>query len=194
MWLLNLCLFYPSVSVGRLFAGVILTVLYPEMDAEQFVMLNSPKSILLVVCLLLTTAYALILRVFVFTYSRMDWEAKPSMGMFFDVALIQLICWINIPFSGVIAVQTALIMLLQVSGRSLPVSVSVIICTFIFALQSESGASIFHVSGSFCTIDFVFVKLLIYNEMLSNTCLYMYHSALYNIVAFISVKTGSDRT
>ena len=44
--------------------------------------------------------------------------------------------------------------MLQVSGRNLPVSVSVLICFFTFDFQSDSRAKMFHVSGCFCSVRF----------------------------------------
>ena len=78
----------------------------------------------------------------------MDFGAKISGQMFSDVVEIQLICPIYNLFSGNTAFKRALIMM-QDSGGSLPVSVSVLICIFIFELQSESRASMFHFSGYF---------------------------------------------
>ena len=62
---------------------------------------------------------------------------------------IQLICLIYILISGFAALQRAIVMM-QVPGQSLPVSVSVFICILTFELQPESSACMFHVSGFFC--------------------------------------------
>ena len=64
--------------------------------------------------------------------------------MFPDVAQIQLICSDFSLISVVTTLQKALVMM-QVSGQSFPVSVSVIICLFVFELQWESSANMFHV-------------------------------------------------
>ena len=44
--------------------------------------------------------------------------------------------------------------MMPVSGRSLHVSVNVLFSIFIFELQSESSAIIFHVFGYLCTSGF----------------------------------------
>ena len=62
-----------------------------------------------------------------------------------DVAQTQHICLIYSLISKLSALQRALVMM-RVSGRSLPVSVKVLRCFFNFELQSESKANRFHVS------------------------------------------------
>ena len=50
---------------------------------------------------------------------------------------------------------------MQVSGRSLPVSVGVLICFFTFefpSVASESGANMFHNSGHSALLVLVFIK------------------------------------
>ena len=44
--------------------------------------------------------------------------------------------------------------MMQVSGSSLLLSVSVLMCIFTFDIQSESNANIFHISGYFCNSGF----------------------------------------
>ena len=43
---------------------------------------------------------------------------------------------------------------MQISGGTLPVSVSSLICPFTFECQSESSAKMFHLSGDFRTFAF----------------------------------------
>ena len=70
---------------------------------------------------------------------------------------IKLICSIQSLSSGVTALQRALV-LMQVFGRRLPVSVSVLIWIFTFEFQPESSANKFHVSGYFGPVDFCAYK------------------------------------
>ena len=44
--------------------------------------------------------------------------------------------------------------MMQFSDRISAVSGSVLLCLSTFELQSGSSANFFHVSGSFCTVDF----------------------------------------
>ena len=73
--------------------------------------------------------------------------------MFSDVAQIQLICS-KISFnSGIRALQGALVTV-EVSVRSLPVSVKVLKCILTFELQFDSSANLFQVFDCFCVFGF----------------------------------------
>ena len=75
-------------------------------------------------------------------------RAKISAQMLSDVARFQLICSVCSPIIRGIAKQGAVIMM-RVSGKSSPVSFSVLIFSFTFELQSESSANVFHISWLF---------------------------------------------
>ena len=47
-----------------------------------------------------------------------------------------------------------MIVMMQITSRSLPVSTSVLLFIHTFELQSESRAQMFHISGYLCTFDF----------------------------------------
>ena len=71
--------------------------------------------------------------------------------------------------------------MMQLSCRSLPVSVRVVICVFSSDLQLESSASTFYVSGYFCApLVLLYMKSLVYG-LLSNTWIYILLRALYNL-------------
>ena len=77
--------------------------------------------------------------------------------------------------SGVVAFQRKLVVM-RISGRRLPVSVSVLIFFFIFELQSDFSVNMFHVSGYFCTVGFgVYETANI--KILDNTWFYIIHGA-----------------
>ena len=83
---------------------------------------------------------------------------------------------------------------MQISNRSLPESVSSLVCIFTFELQSESSANMFYVFSYFRTaglgiyepavmlacVGSTFRHLLIY-KMLVNTWFNILLSVLYNI-------------
>ena len=88
-------------------------------------------------------------------YLTAEWiaTAKTSGRMFSNVTLMRLIWLINNPVSGVTALQKALVMM-QISGRTLQVSVSVLIFIFPFECHSESSAIVFQVSCYVCILGF----------------------------------------
>ena len=93
--------------------------------------------------------------------------------MFSDLAQIQLIRSICSLVSDYFALLRELVMM-RVSGRSLLVSVGVLLCIFFFELQSESGAKMFHFSGYFFTFGFRFYE----TTYLKNALLYLFiHTA-----------------
>ena len=79
--------------------------------------------------------------------------AKTSARIFSDLAQIQLICFIYSLISNFIALQRALIKM-WVSGRNLPLTVSISRCVFTCELQSESSAIVYHISQSLCAAGF----------------------------------------
>ena len=78
---------------------------------------------------------------------------KTSAPMFSVLAQIQFFSLICSLISGITELERALVMV-QGSGQSPPVSVSVLICIFIFELQSESSINMLHVFGYFWTVGF----------------------------------------
>ena len=108
---------------------------------------------LLVFHVLLAGVSSLLFRVLRVTYGKTDCWAKTSRWIFSHVVLIQVIRSICSVISGIDAFQLAYV-ILQVSVRTLPVSLSVLICIFTCELQSKSSATLFNFSGYFFPIGF----------------------------------------
>ena len=145
------CCIHWFVSADE-FTGMPFTALHPGwMESDVFLYLLP----ILFACILSTSSNCLFS---IFEKSRVyllqnELRGEKTARMLSGVAQIHLILLIYGLISGYIALQRALLMM-QVSTRSLPVCVTVLIFSFTFELQSKSGANMLLVSGHLCTFGF----------------------------------------
>ena len=117
---------YASVSARKSGFGVLFTVPDPwRMETDVRNKIAHMQSAFLV--LIRTCVFFLLLRFSVLFYSRSDCGTKILTRMFSDLAQIQLIPSIFGLVRGITALQRALVTM-QNCGRSLPVSLNVLIC------------------------------------------------------------------
>ena len=109
---------------------------------------NFSEPFLFVFFLVQLKVYSLFLRFLVFSYCRMNCGVKKLARITSDVGQTQLVCLIYNLVSRIIALRMAFVMMVFSSQR-LPASVSALLCTFIFEIQSKSSAKMFRVPWLF---------------------------------------------
>ena len=141
--------FYPSVAVGRLVDRYAVHHRgWMEIDESLYFLPFHSACILSISSRNLISSFEI-------SFGKMDCVGKKITPMFSDVPQIQLICLIYSLIRRVFEIQRAFVMM-QDSGRSLPVFAGVLKCIFTCELQSESSTNVFLFSfhAFFCTVGF----------------------------------------